>query len=178
MIKLNFMTSTGEELTLQYSSDEKMKEIFKKYAERIGKNHRQLIFFYNGSKIDKKLTVKELLKNQSKIDDFILVKIMDSNVEKDSDDEKSKVLKSEILEEFKNPNKNLSYEEIQELVVQYGYETEKIIEEEMKKNPENFIDIEDAIKQKDLNEGIFVLGKLGESLKDMGIKVAIDKKRY
>ena len=176
MIKLNFMTSTGEELTLQYSSDEKMKEIFKKYAERIGKNHRQLIFFYNGSKIDKKLTVKELLKNQSKIDDFILVKIMDSNVEKDSDDEKSKVLKSEILEEFKNPNKNLSYEEIQELVVQYGYETEKKIEEEMKKNPENFIDIEDAIKQKDSNEGLFVLGKLGESLKDMGIKVAIDKR--
>ena len=175
-MKLNFMTTTGEELTLQCSFDEKMKEIFKKYAEKICKNHRQLIFFFNGSKIDKKLTVKEFLKNQSKTDDFILVKIMDSNIENDSDDEKSKVLKNEILEEFKNPDKNFTYEQMQELVVQYGYETEKIIEEEMKKNPKNFIDIEDAIKQKDSDERFFVLGKLGESLKDMGIKVVIDKR--
>ena len=176
MTELNFMITTGEELTLQCSFTEKMKDIFKKYAEKIGKNHRQLIFFFNGSKIDKKLTVKEFLKNQIKTDDFILVKIMNFNIENDSDDEKSKVLKSEILEEFKNPDKNLTYEQMQELVVQYGYETEKKIEEEMKKNPENFIDIEDAIKQKDSNEGLFVLGKLGESLKDMGIKVAIDKR--
>ena len=175
MEELNFMTTTGDELTLQCSSNEKMKEIFKKFAEKIGKNHRQLIFFLNGSKIDKNLIVKEFQK-KSKKDDFILVKIMDSNVENDSDDEKSKVLKKEILEEFKNPDKNITYEQMQELVVQYGYETEKKIEEEMKKNPENFIDIEDAIKQKDSNEGLFVLGKLGESLKDMGIKVAIDKR--
>ena len=176
MTELNFMTSTGEELTLHCSFNEKMKEIFKRYAEKIGKNHRQLLFFFNGSKIDKKQTVKEFLKNQSKIDDLILVKIMDSNIEKDSDDEQSKVLKSQLLEEFKNPNKTISYEEMQELVVQYGYETEKKIEEEMKNNPENFIDIEDAIKQKDSNKRLFVLGKLGESLEDMGIKVAIDKR--
>ena len=176
MAELNFMTTTGDELTLQCSSNEKMKEIFKKYAEKIGKNHRQLIFFFNGAKIDKKLTVKEFQKNQSKTDDFILVKIMDSNIENDSDDEKSKVIKNEILEEFKNPDKNVTYEQMQELVLQYGYETEKKIEEEMKKNPENFINIEDAIKQKDSNEKLFVLGKLGESLKDMGIKVAIDKR--
>ena len=45
----------------------------------------------------------------------------------------------------------------------------------MKENPQNFIDIKEAIKQKDSNEGLYVLGKLGETLENMGIKVAIDK---
>jgi hypothetical protein len=65
---------------------------------------------------------------------------------------------------------------MQELVVQYGYDTEKKIEEEVKKNPENFINTDEALKQQNSNEKIFVLGKLGKSLENMGIKIVIDKR--
>ena len=65
---------------------------------------------------------------------------------------------------------------MQELVLQYGYDTEKTIQEEMKKNPDNFIKVENAVKLQEKNESLFILGKLGESLESIGIKVAIDKR--
>ena len=102
---------------------------------------------------------------------------MDINIESDSDEEKSSIdLKKKIIDEIKNPNANPTYDEMQELVVQYGHDTEKKIEEEVKKNPENFINTDEALKQQNSNEKIFVLGKLGKSLENMGIKVVIDKR--
>ena len=88
---------------------------------------------------------------------------MDINIESDSDEEKASIdLKKKIIDEIKNPNANPTYDEMQELVVQYGYDTEKKIEEEVKKNPENFINTDEALKQQNSNEKIFVLGKLGK----------------
>jgi hypothetical protein len=102
---------------------------------------------------------------------------MDINIESDSDEEKASIdLKKKIIDEIKNSNANPTYDEMQELVVQYGYDTEKKIEEEVKKNPENFINTDEALKQQNSNEKIFVLGKLGKSLENMGIKVVIDKR--
>ena len=43
-----------------------------------------------------------------------------------------------------------------------GQNLEKKIEKEVKENPENFIDIKEAVKQSD--EQLVALGKLGESL--------------
>ena len=85
-------------------------------------------------------------------------------------------LKEKILKDFKKIKENQTFDKYQEYVVNYGYFTEEILKEEKKKNPENFIDIKDAIKQKDSNEKLFILGKLGESLENMGIEVAIDKR--
>ena len=118
------------------------------------------------------------MKKEGKVE-FILVKIMDLKVEIDSDEEKEKSekLKKTIKEEIINQNKNPSYDTMQELVVQYGYNIEKQIEEEVKKNPENFMNVKSAINQKNSNEQLFVLGKLGESLENMGIKVVIDKRQ-
>ena len=51
---------------------------------------------------------------------------MDINIESDSDEEKASIdLKKKIIDEIKNPNTNPTYDEMQELVVQYGYDTEK-----------------------------------------------------
>ena len=175
MTEIAFMTTTGEEKTISCKFEDTMKTVCKKYAIEIGKRFKQLVFFLNGLKLNKKLTVKEFKQKEEKNFPYILVKIMEVDIEKDSDDENAE-LKKTILEEIKDPTKTPTYERMQELVLQYGYFTEKKIEEEMKEHPENFIEIENAIKQKNSNEKIFILGELGESLKDMGIKVAIDKR--
>lgn len=177
MTDLTFMTSTGDETKISCNKNDIMKDVFKKYADEIGKRYKQLVFFSNGLKVNKKLTVKEYKQNNSN-SSYILVKIMDIDIEKDSDEEQqaSINLRKEILNEIKNPNFIPTYEKMQELVLQYGFETEKKIEEEMKKNPDNFIKVENAVKLKDKDERLFILGKLGESLENMGIKVAIDKR--
>ena len=85
-------------------------------------------------------------------------------------------LKEKIVTEIITEKKNKTYDDFQEMVVNFGYLNKKVIEEEVKKNPENFIKVKEAVKQKDSNEKIFILGKLGESLENMGIKVFIDKR--
>ena len=62
------------------------------------------------------------------------------------------------------------------MVVNYGYLNKKVIEEEVRKNPQNFMKAKEAVKHKNSNKRIFILGKLGESLKNMSLKVLIDKR--
>ena len=102
---------------------------------------------------------------------------MDENVDSESEEEKanSTNLKEEFIDSIKNDNKEITYEETQELIVKYGFDIQKRIEKEKKEHPENFIEIEEAIKKKDKDEKLYVLGQLGKSLKDIGIEVAIDK---
>ena len=85
-------------------------------------------------------------------------------------------LENKIIKEIIQPSKNPTYDKFQEYVVEYGYKTEKTIEKEIKQNPENFIEVKEAIQKKNTNEKLFILGKLGESLQNMGIKVVIDKR--
>ena len=171
------MTTIGEEKTISCKFEDTMKNVCKKYAKEIDKRFKQLVFFSNGLKLNKKLTVKEFKQIEESNSPFILVKIMDIDIENDSDDEKPLItLKKKILEEIKDTTKTPTYDKMQELVVQYGFVTEKKIDEEMKTHPENFIKVENAIKQKNSNEKLFILGKLGESLQNIGIKVAIDKR--
>jgi len=173
------MTSTGDdERTISCDYNDTLKTVFKKYAKEIYKDFKQLIFFYDGEKLNKKLTVKQYkTKMQKSNEDYILVKIMDIAIESDSDDEKeSTSLRQTIIDEIKDINKTPTYEKMQEFVVQYGYDMEKKIEKEIKKNPQNFIGVQEAVKKENSNEKLFILGKLGESLENMGIKVVIDKR--
>ena len=72
------------------------------------------------------MTVNEFQKDKSKKSDFILAKIMDISIESDSDEENNFIeLKKNFIDEIKNPDINSSYEKMQELIVQYGYEEEK-----------------------------------------------------
>ena len=176
MTELLFMSTLGKEKIINCDYEDILRTVCKKYAKEINKRFKQLVFFFNGFKLNKKLTVKQLqdiMKKSQK--NYILVKIMDIDVEKDSDEESSN-LKKNIIDEIKDITKTPTYEKMQELVLQYGYDMEKKIEEEFKKNPHNFIEVEKAIKQGNTNKDLFILGKLGESLQNMGIKVAIDKR--
>ena len=88
----------------------------------------------------------------------------------------SEELKKKIIQKIINPNTNPTFDEIQESILDYGYYIENKIDYEMKTTPQNFIGIQEAKEKKDTNKKLFVLGKLGESLQNMGIKVAIDKR--
>ena len=152
-----------------------MKDVCEKYAKEIKKNIKQLVFYSNGRKLHKKMTVSEFNKSNPKKELYVV--LMDENVDSESEEEKdnSKKLKEEIIDSIKNTNKEITYEKAQELIVKYGFDTQKRIEKEKKEHPENLIEIEEAIEKKDTDEKLYVLGQLGKSLKEMGIEVAIDK---
>ena len=139
MPDLTFMSTTGDETVISCKNSDIMKDVCKKYANEIGKRYKQLVFFSNGFKINKKLTVKEYKQNNPN-SPYKLVKIMDIDIENDSDEEKkaSVNLKKKIIDEIKNQNFNPTYEKMQELVLQYGYDTEKTIQEEIKKKSRIF----------------------------------------
>ncbi len=122
--------------------------------------------------LTQKLLNPELTLNQqlSTKEPNIIVKEITSN------ENNLEELKTEIIEEIKSPKVNPTFDKAQEQIVQFGYLIEKEIDEELKKNPENFLDIKEALKQKDIDDQIYTLGKLGESLEKIGIKVAIDKR--
>ena len=77
---------------------------------------------------------------------------MDENVDSESEEEKekykSKKLKEEIIDSIINAKKEITYEKTLELIVQYGLDSQKRIEKEKNEHPENFINIEDAIKKR------------------------------
>ena len=103
---------------------------------------------------------------------------MDEIINSESEEEqaKSKKLKEEIYDCIIRPKKEITYEKSKELIAQYGIECRKRIEKEKEEHPEYFIEIEDAIKNKDKNNKLYAIGQLGKSLENMGIEVAIDKR--
>jgi hypothetical protein len=84
-------------------------------------------------------------------------------------------LKNKIVNEIITPNQNRTYDDFQEMVADFGYLNKNVIEEEVRRNPQNFMKVEEAVQHYS-NERIFILGKLGESLENLGINVVIDKR--
>ena len=175
MATITFLSVDIGTKRIEFGLDEKMKDVCEKYAQEINKNIKQLVFYSNSKKLYKKMTVSEFTKSNPKNELFVI--IMDENVDSESEEEKanSTNLKEEFIDSIKNDNKEITYEETQELIVQYGFDSQKRIEKEKKEHPENFIEIEEAIKKKDEDEKLYVLGQLAKLLKNKGIEVAIDK---
>ena len=175
MSTITFLSTSFDTKKIKCNLDEKMKEVCKRYAKEVKKNIKQLVFFSGGNKLQKKMSVSEF--NQSNPEKELMVVLMDEDVDSESEEEKdnSKKLKEEIIDSIKNTNKKITYEKTQELIVKYGFDTKKRIEKEKKEHPEDFIEVEEAIEKKDTNEKLYVLGELGKSLENMGIKVAINK---
>ena len=116
-----------------------MKDVCIKYAQEINKNIKQLVFYSNGKKLIKKITVSEFTKSNPKNELFVVK--MNENVDSESEEEKkekeiekanSKKLKEEIIDSIKNDKKEITYEKTQELIVKYGFDTKKRIEKEKK----------------------------------------------
>ena len=176
MSTITFLSADLDEKEIKFDLKEKMKDACKKYADEIKKNIKHLVFYSNGKKLHKKMTVSEFIKTNPEKELYVV--LMDENMNSESEEEqaKSKKLKDELLQYIKNTDKVITYNQIKELTTQYGVNCRKRIEKEKKEHPEYFIEIEEAIKNKDKDEKLYVIGQLGKSLKNMGIEVAIDKR--
>ena len=176
MSTITFLSAEIDTKKIKCELDEKMKDVCKRYAKAVKKSYKLLIFYSDSEKLNKKISVREFNKLNPEKELFVV--LMDKIVDSDSDEEKvnSTKLKEEIIDSIKNPKNEITYEKTKQLIVQYGYDSQKRIEKEKKEHPENFIEIEEAIKKKDTNKKLYVLGKLGKSLENMGIEVAIDKR--
>ena len=176
MSTIIFLSADLDEKKIKFDLKEKMKDVCKRYADEINVNIKHLVFYSNGKKLHKKMTVSEF--NKTNLEKELYVVLMDEDINSESEEEKakSKNLKKEILDYIKNPETKITYEKSKELITQYGFDCSKRIEKEKKEHPENFIEIEDAIKNKDKNDKLYAIGQLGKALENMGIKVSIDKR--
>jgi len=176
MSTITFLSADLDEKEIKVDEQEKMKDVCKRYADEINKNIKNLVFYSNGKKLHKKMTVSEFINTNSERELYVV--LMDEDIYSESEEEisKSKKLKEKIVDCFIRPKKEMKYDESLELIAQYGSYCKKRIEKEKKEHPENFIEIEDAINNKENNNKLLVLGKLGKSLESMGIEVAIDRR--
>ena len=60
MTELLFMSTLGKEKIINCDYEDILRTVCKKYAKEINKRFKQLVFFFNGFKLNKKLTVKQL----------------------------------------------------------------------------------------------------------------------
>ena len=154
MSTITFLSQDIETETINYNVNEKMITVCLNYAKKVKKYIKRLIFFSNGQKLNKKISVNEFIKSNPEKELFVV--LMDEDVDSESEEEEkkekeeanSKKLKEEIIESIKNTNKEITYEKTQELITQYGFDCQKRIEKEKKEHPENFIEIKEAIKKK------------------------------
>ena len=172
MSTITFLSTEIDTKIIKCNLNEKMKDVCNRYAKEVKKNIKRLIFFADGQKLSKKISVNEF--NKSNPEKEIFVVLMDEDV--DSESEEEKALKEELLDCIKDPKKEITYEKTQELITQYGYDCKKRIEKEKKEHPENFIEIKDAIKIENKKDKLYILGQLGKTLQNFGIEVAIDKR--
>ena len=177
MSTITFLSTEIDTKVIKCNLKEKMKDVCNRYAKEVNINIKRLLFFSDGQRLKKKMSVNEF--NKSNPEQELFVVIMDEDVDSESEEEKEKAksekLKEEIIDSIKNTNKEITYEKTQELIVQYGFDCQKRIKREKEEHPENFIEIEEAIKKKDKDEKLYALGQLGKSLENMGIEVAINK---
>jgi len=175
MSSITFLSADIDEKEIKFDLKEKMKDVCKKYADEIKMNIKHLVFYSNGKKLHKKMSVSEFIQTNPEKELYVVLMDEDINSESEEEQAKSKKLKERLIECIKQDIK-ITYNEIKELTSEYGFDCKKRIEKERKEHPENFIDIEDAIKNKDKNNKLYAIGQLGKALKNLGIEVAIDKR--
>ena len=129
--------------------------------------------------------------SQSKIDiiDLIILKeIQKEEYDKSLKEEKNKVnenkkqinLKENLFKRQKNNrqinlDKNEEYNQELEDMCIYGNIIKKEIKEEKRKNPEKFIEIQEALNLEENDKETFALGLFAHNLQEKGIEVAIKK---
>ena len=186
MVKVKFYYK-GTQIELECNPNSKVKLIFEQWAKKSGNEYKIIaegvikgkkVYYYNYEfhSLDNKLLNPELTLIQQITINRPTIVVNDKKIN-EIDFEK---LKNEIIEEIRSPNVKLTYDKLQEHIVQYGFLTLKEIEKDIKNHPENYLDIKeikDILEQKNFENGYYILGKLGESLEKMGLKIVIDKRK-
>ena len=83
----------GANTTVQCRTDEKMKDIFEKFQKKTETNLNNLLFLYNGNKIEENLKFEEIVKNENSVNDKIKMLVYDMNSIKEND----KIIKSKTI---------------------------------------------------------------------------------
>ena len=115
---------------------------------------------------------------------------MEENKEEKSEENKSEIeIKNSDLKNLENISNNTNNSEkekekekennkiinqVLEDMCNFGNIMKKEIKEEKEKNPEKFIEIEEALKKEEEDEGLFVLGLLAKNLEENGVETAIE----
>jgi len=69
----------GNEIIIQCNINDKIKDIYKKYEKKIGKDISKLYFIYNGNKINDNLNLNEILNEEDKESNIINILVNDTN---------------------------------------------------------------------------------------------------
>ena len=99
------------------------------------------------------------------------------NIEEENEEEEEEIGdngKKKKKEEKNEEIKNKKINEVLEDMCIYGNIIKKEIEEE-KDNKEKYIEVNEALKLKEKDEGLFALGLLSKELESLGIKTVIEK---
>ena len=76
MLEANeIFTLEGDDLTIQCTKEEKMKDICQKYSNKVQKNINSLIFLYGGNQLNFNISFRELVKDEQRNEIKILVYI-------------------------------------------------------------------------------------------------------
>ena len=65
----------GIETEIQCNINDKIKDIFKKYETKIGKDISKLYFIYNGNKIDDNLNLDEIINEEDKRRNIMIISV-------------------------------------------------------------------------------------------------------
>ena len=98
------------------------------------------------------------------------------NILFDSIEKKNNINDTNKIEIHEEKIKNKKINETLEDMCIYGNIMKEEILEEKEKNPEKFIEIEEALKLEEKDQGLFALGLLAQNLESLGIMTAIEKK--
>ena len=139
------------------------------------------LFYKEGGKIvpQSKIDIIDLIilkEFQIKKHEKDLKEIKNSIKEKEkADNLKQELFKRQKNNRQKNNNKNEEYNQELEDMCIYANIIKKEIKEEKQKNPENFIEIKEALNLEENDKETFALGLLANNLQEKGIEVAIKK---
>ena len=109
MSTITFLSTEIDTKIIKCNLNEKMKDVCNRYAKEVNKNIKRLLFFSDGQRLKKKMSVNEFYKSNPEQELFVV--LMDEDVDSESEEEKkekekakSKKLKEEIIDSIKNKN--------------------------------------------------------------------------
>ena len=70
----------GTETEIQCNINDKIKDIYKKYETKIGKDISKLYFIYNGNKINDNLNLKEIINEEDKRRNIMNILVNENNI--------------------------------------------------------------------------------------------------
>ena len=73
MSTITFLSADIDEKEIKFDLEQNMKDVCKIYADEINQNIKHLVFFSNGKKLNKKMTVSEFIKTDPEKEIYVVL---------------------------------------------------------------------------------------------------------